>query len=1053
MDKLLLFQGKTDKGIFTYVIDTEKSYLEKTAAEYHPTIASYINNAKTVPGKTQILLTALGAGEWWGCFPEGTPITLADGTEKPIELVEEGELVKTHTSSDKPVIRPMDRYYEGDLLTFGFRGWGSGLTCTTEHPIYGIKKEDLTEARRGYYKQRESYEDFISKLSYSFVKAEELQINDYVCVPFPTVEDGELALPAEDLAYVFGRYLADGVLVNRRDKGGDCIHTIVMVIGSDKKEDAEKIVGIVEKYGHGCSLVEKDSEHTVRLSFTWSDFAGTCLYHLGRGSKTKFISDTILRMPRTWQKEFLNGYLSGDGCQTLAKGRYYGSVRSSTVSQKIATGLCKIVARLGYSSGYFKCKQHHTCTFSANNTIYENSYERTFSKELSGRFIPVDALQSSCSSHIDSVRGYILLPVKSISSEHFEGTVYNLHVAENNSYISNNIAVHNCNINGDWFGEEALAHEGDDYGYKTFEKYAKVYRHHVNKDPSKSYGDIVLSVYNPVYHRVELIVTLKHDNASDIVQRIENGEYPDVSMGTKVPYDICSICGNRAPTRAQYCEHLRYYMGKIDPQTGKQAYAINTMPKFFDISFVLIGADRIAKTLRKVASGNAIPLLSSAYLAEKMAERQKAAEIKKEIPPNQPPASMDKAIALTKSIMEVKSMEPALPKPTLDSLAEEPLGKSMSTMIMMGILPKPQEFQRIFLVSSGHKPLADKLDQVNACFDPAAAQDWPEDKIPKLDIGAHNFDEGLMSKLLPFMEDRSYFPNHLGKRIVIMIKKGEEQPQPRFFKVAAEEKERKPFGPAIPIAAAAAAYYALTRLAPKETLRGIDKVLSSKAGLGLAAVIGLGLIRTFNTVAGPGVKGQYSPEGSNSNPDANDVFARIEQYKQKPFTKISSPDGVRGIVARRLLGVPLAYMASGVLQKHKELSPYDEEGRIRGFIRRNPDVISAALIADAMLSGRGLPVSSASLFKHVGSLGAAAKNYLPKFPQAAKVANELCGYDLIKTADAQEFLTSSLIWPLAMGKANLPGRIVGGLFDQAAIEAGSKLLERRQKAKSNQVPK
>ena len=150
-------------------------------------------------------------------------------------------------------------------------------------------------------------------------------------------------------------------------------------------------------------------------------------------------------------------------------------------------------------------------------------------------------------------------------------------------------------------------------------------------------------------------------------------------------------------------------------------------------------------------------------------------------------------------------------------------------------------------------------------------------------------------------------------------------------------------------------------------------------------------------------------------------------------------------------------MASGVLQKHKELSPYDEEGRVRGFIRRNPDVISAALIVDAMLSGRGQPISSANLFKHMKSWGSSAsahaKAQMPKFHQSAKVANELCGYDLIQTADAQEFLSSSVIWPLAMGKANLPGRILGGLFDQAAIEAGSKLLERRQKAKSNQVPK
>jgi hypothetical protein len=167
------------------------------------------------------------------------------------------------------------------------------------------------------------------------------------------------------------------------------------------------------------------------------------------------------------------------------------------------------------------------------------------------------------------------------------------------------------------------------------------------------------------------------------------------------------------------------------------------------------------------------------------------------------------------------------------------------------------------------------------------------------------------------------------------------------------------------------------------------------------------------------------------------MFARIEQLKQKPLLKVGFH---MGSAAKRLfLGVPAAYMASGVLQKHKELSPYDEEGRIRGFIRQNPDVISAALIADAVLSARGHPISTRSAIIKAKE---AIKGISSKL-KTASVLLEECPLD--KIADAQEFLSSSLIWPLAMGRTNLPGRIVEGLFDQAAIEAGSKLLEKRRK--------
>ena len=595
------------------------------------------------------------------------------------------------------------------------------------------------------------------------------------------------------------------------------------------------------------------------------------------------------------------------------------------------------------------------------------------------------------------------------------------------------------NVNSDYFPEAALAHPGTDYGYETFKHHAKVYKHHINKDPARSYGDVFLSVYNPTYHRVELILAIDHATAPDIVSRIENGEYPDWSMGCKVPFDVCNICGNKAPTRKQYCHHARYLLGRIDPDTGKKVYVINTMPKFFDISLVLIGADRIAKTLKKVAYVTSnVPILSSSYLAEKAAE-QKRAEMEKEVPPNQPPASQDKVDTLkdmARSIADVKAMEPPMPDNLLDTLAKHPLPRVLSTMAMMGIIPKPQEFQRIFLINCGHGDMARDLASRNECFDPMSVEDPSPEASRAINLGPHNFDDNILKMLSPHMENRSYLAPHLGRRIVIMIKSGSEYPLPKFIKVSAAQaaKERTPINPTMMLLIAAGAYAALTRHAPMEALKGMDKLLATPEGVGLAAVLGLGLIHTFNKVTGPSPKGQFSPSDSRVNPDANDVFSRIEEMKQKPFNKVGMQKC--SIAKRLILGPSAAYMASGVLQKHKEMSPYDEEGRIKSFVRRNPDVISAALVADAVLTARGSPLSTRSIFN-------ATKSMASKFASAASEAGELYDDDLLKTADAQDFLTNSLIWPLAMGRSNLPGRVVGGLFDQAVLESGKQILEKR----------
>lgn len=155
------------------------------------------------------------------------------------------------------------------------------------------------------------------------------------------------------------------------------------------------------------------------------------------------------------------------------------------------------------------------------------------------------------------------------------------------------------NNNGDFFYGEDLKKY-----HPTFVETAHVFLHHVNKDPKKSLGKPIYSFYNENMHRVELILALDKDKplAAKTIASIKAGKDIYVSMGVKVSHDICSICGNKAKTRKEYCTHLRYNMKKI-LQDGRQVYAINPAPlKFFDISVVSKPADKVAWALEKAAS-------------------------------------------------------------------------------------------------------------------------------------------------------------------------------------------------------------------------------------------------------------------------------------------------------------------------------------------------------------------------------------------------------------------------------------------------------------------
>ena len=155
-----------------------------------------------------------------------------------------------------------------------------------------------------------------------------------------------------------------------------------------------------------------------------------------------------------------------------------------------------------------------------------------------------------------------------------------------------------CNNNGDAFSEHDLRDCHHD-----FVTHAHVFLHHVNKDPARSIGTPVYSWYNEAMHRIELILRVekKAPGAELVVVNIAQGRPVYVSMGCRVKYDVCSICGNKAPTRAQYCDHLRYNLRKILPD-GRQVFAHNPCPSFFDISIVSRPADPMAHTLDKLAS-------------------------------------------------------------------------------------------------------------------------------------------------------------------------------------------------------------------------------------------------------------------------------------------------------------------------------------------------------------------------------------------------------------------------------------------------------------------
>ena len=394
------------------------------------------------------------------------------------------------------------------------------------------------------------------------------------------------------------------------------------------------------------------------------------------------------------------------------------------------------------------------------------------------------------------------------------------------------------NINGDAFPEESLIHRPDGwtgdpetdkelakgwpYGFPTFYN-SLAYAHHKNKRSDQSLGDVELASWHPDMKRVELVVRLDRDRCQRFGgmgawDKLQNMQFPDVSMGTRVPYDTCSICldwelyriaqatfdpkrhkhpgeavlqfhrkllaqgksGIRglAVTRLDYCDHARHHMNEILPD-GRKVFVYNDYPRFFDISFVFIGADKTAKVMVKIAEQQQRQLwsLPSAELAcrlgyteqdipmEKAASddllkeaflgkraKIKGATITKDVVPSQ---LAGQAVPL------LNAAEQDLPDELIGRMSAMPMGDVVGTTTAMGMVLRPREFQRIMLSGMGLGQEADRLEQDGVVF-------------PKVDIGhvegqLGGFSPALARLLAAVLPDRSAFSPFVDQRLTIVV--------------------------------------------------------------------------------------------------------------------------------------------------------------------------------------------------------------------------------------------------------------------------------------------
>ena len=327
-----------------------------------------------------------------GCFLAGTPITMGDGTKRPIEEIEVGDEVLTHRGNVHPVTYTMERGYKGTIYHVEIYGQKTKMKVTEEHPIW---------TKRGW------------------VFAEDLTTDDHVLTPRFKTTVQEAVMP---WAKLMGYYLAEGNLGydHKRYPDGRPV-TVEWNFHEDEGEYVEEVAQAIRECGY-TPAGPYVKNHCATIRCNSPEFASSFLASAGQHSWEKKLAPHVLDWGVESQQALLDCYLNGDGHYRL------GKYEVSTASPDLANQLQAIATRVGYRATP-PTKQHSP---SARHKRPKYSMYITPDERNDKRF------------YLDEEG--LWRKVIAITAHEHDGSVYNFDVDGDDSYVAADVAVHNCDV-------------------------------------------------------------------------------------------------------------------------------------------------------------------------------------------------------------------------------------------------------------------------------------------------------------------------------------------------------------------------------------------------------------------------------------------------------------------------------------------------------------------------------------------------------------------------------------------------------------------------------
>lgn len=425
--------------------------------------------------------TGLKGTTYINCFHKSAKVLTGDGYV-PICDVKVGQKVLTHKGRWRSVVNTLSRQFKGKARLIKTPLASDDILVTPEHPFYnkdgswtnaeklshvvlsriandeGLVSLDLFEILR----QNSNFNNSHRKLE---VDGDKLT-SSFICRGGNGCEIDRRSAPVNrfivvspEVAYFLGRYCGDGSVFNVNKISS--VDGFNLVFSHKEVPELELVKSTIEKeFGLDLNINESKNQDCVYLRKNNVLIASFLEQEIGRYGYNKRVPRFIWNASSSVRESFLLGLFDADGCVTPD-----GSVKIALQNPRLIDEVQSLLSTIGCASYKRIDKTYDIPMLTiAKSTIsdFRKRMRKHYSDDRISRkykdYTCGENWKTVCLENVDGLKSLIVSKI-SVDDVDYDDTVYNISVDEDESYVVNNVIVHNCFVDG-FLGENRDSMEG-----------------------------------------------------------------------------------------------------------------------------------------------------------------------------------------------------------------------------------------------------------------------------------------------------------------------------------------------------------------------------------------------------------------------------------------------------------------------------------------------------------------------------------------------------------------------------------------------------------------